>query len=72
MLADALIEFSGGIVVVSHNSRLVSRVCKDQEKNEIWEVDNERVERFDGSYEEYEENLMKEIRVEVEYLWALY
>ncbi|GJV75039.1 ABC transporter F family member 4-like protein [Tanacetum coccineum] len=70
-LADALVEFSGGIVVVSHNSRLVSRVCEDQEKSEIWEVDNGRVERFDGSYEEYEENLMKEIRVEVENLWAL-
>ncbi|PWA78233.1 hypothetical protein CTI12_AA219460 [Artemisia annua] len=71
-LADALVEFSGGVVVVSHNSRLVSRVCEDQEKSEIWEVDNGRVERFDGSYEEYEENLMKEIRVEVENLWALY
>ncbi|PWA98256.1 hypothetical protein CTI12_AA020940 [Artemisia annua] len=71
-LADALVEFSGGVVVVSHNSRLVSRVCEDQEKSEIWEVDNGRVERLDGSYEEYEENLMKEIRVEVEILWALY
>ncbi|GJZ74934.1 ABC transporter F family member 4-like protein [Tanacetum coccineum] len=66
-LADALVEFSGGVVAVSHNSRLVSHVCEDQEKSEIWEVDNGRVERFDGSYEEYEENLMKEIRVEVEW-----
>ncbi|GJT62020.1 ABC transporter F family member 4 [Tanacetum coccineum] len=71
-LADALVEFSGGVVVVSHNSRLVSRICEDQEKSQIWEVDNGSVGRFDGTYEEYEEKLMKEIRVEMDELYALY
>lgn len=65
-LADALDEFSGGVVLVSHDSRLISRVCDDEEKSEIWVVDNGSVEKFDGSFEEYKEELQKEIRAEVD------
>ncbi|KAI6669473.1 hypothetical protein NL676_004358 [Syzygium grande] len=35
-LADALDEFTGGVVLVSHDSRLISRVCDDEERSEIW------------------------------------
>ena len=34
-LADALDEFTGGVILVSHDSRLISRVCEDKEKSEI-------------------------------------
>lgn len=65
-LADALDEFTGGVVLVSHDSRLISRVCDDEEKSEIWVVDNGSVEAFPGTFEEYKEELQREIRAEVD------
>ncbi|KAL3619388.1 ABC transporter F member 4 [Castilleja foliolosa] len=65
-LADALDEFTGGVVLVSHDSRLISRVCDNEERSEIWIVDNGTCEAFDGSFEEYKEDLVKEIRAEVD------
>eukprot|EP00250_Pteridium_aquilinum_P005304 c15419_g1_i1 orf=75-2243(+) len=65
-LADALDEFSGGVVLVSHDSRLISRVCEDEEKSEIWVVDDGVVRRYPGSFEEYKAELQREIRAEVD------
>uniref|UniRef100_A0AB38Z7E3 ABC transporter F family member n=1 Tax=Paeonia suffruticosa TaxID=45171 RepID=A0AB38Z7E3_PAESU len=65
-LADALDEFTGGVVLVSHDSRLISRVCEDETKSQIWEVDCGTVTKFDGTFEEYKEKLQKEIRAEVD------
>ncbi|KAI3462714.1 hypothetical protein Pfo_019377 [Paulownia fortunei] len=65
-LADALDEFTGGVVLVSHDSRLISRVCEDEERSEIWVVENGTVEAFPGSFEEYKDELIKEIRAEVD------
>ncbi|KAH7315419.1 hypothetical protein KP509_21G048500 [Ceratopteris richardii] len=65
-LADALDEFSGGVVLVSHDSRLISRVCADEERSEIWVVDNGVVKRYPGSFEEYKAELQREIRAEVD------
>ncbi|KAK1372310.1 ABC transporter domain-containing protein [Heracleum sosnowskyi] len=65
-LADALDEFTGGIVLVSHNSRLISRVCDDEERSEIWVVENGTVEKFPGTFQEYKEELQQEIRAEVD------
>ncbi|CAN6897885.1 unnamed protein product [Brassica oleracea] len=65
-LADALEEFSGGVVLVSHDSRLISRVCEDDEKSQIWVVEDGTVSFFDGTFEEYKEDLQREIRAEVD------
>lgn len=65
-LADALDEFSGGVVLVSHDSRLISRVCEDEEKSTIWIVEDGTVRRFDGTFEEYKDELQKEIKAEVD------
>lgn len=65
-LADALDEFTGGVVLVSHDSRLISRVCEDEEKSEIWVVENGTVEAFPGTFEEYKDELQREIRAEVD------
>ncbi|KAI8024196.1 ABC transporter F family member 4 [Camellia lanceoleosa] len=65
-LADALDEFTGGVVLVSHDSRLISRVCEDEERSMIWVVENGTVRTFPGSFDEYKEELLKEIRAEVD------
>lgn len=65
-LADALDEFTGGVVLVSHDSRLISRVCEDEERSEIWVVENGTVRKFPDSFEDYKLDLIKEIQAEVE------
>ncbi|KAE7995694.1 hypothetical protein FH972_000465 [Carpinus fangiana] len=65
-LADALDEFTGGVVLVSHDSRLISRVCDDEERSEIWVVENGTASTYDGTFEEYKEELQREIKQEVD------
>ncbi|XP_020589153.1 ABC transporter F family member 4 [Phalaenopsis equestris] len=65
-LAEALEEFSGGVVLVSHDSRLISRVCEDEERSEIWVVEEGTVRKFPGSFEEYKDDLVREIKAEVD------
>ncbi|CAL5191333.1 unnamed protein product [Lathyrus oleraceus] len=65
-LADALDEFTGGVVLVSHDSRLISRVCDDEEKSQIWVVEDGTVRKFPGTFDEYKEDLLKEIKAEVD------
>ncbi|KAK6914197.1 ABC transporter-like, ATP-binding domain [Dillenia turbinata] len=65
-LADALDEFTGGVVLVSHDSRLISRVCADEERSEVWEVDNGTVKKLEESFEEYKDELQKKIKEEVD------
>ncbi|KAF0922347.1 hypothetical protein E2562_032591 [Oryza meyeriana var. granulata] len=65
-LADALDEFTGGVVLVSHDSRLISRVCDDEQKSEIWVVEDGTVNKFDGTFEDYKDELLEEIKKEVE------
>ncbi|KAL6288613.1 hypothetical protein ACE6H2_006123 [Prunus campanulata] len=49
-LVDALDEFTGGVVLVSHDSRLISRMCEDEEKSEIWVVEEGTVRAFPGTF----------------------
>jgi len=48
VLANALNDFTGGIVLVSHDERLIQLVC-----DEIWVVGDGKVEYFDGDFEDY-------------------
>jgi ATP-binding cassette subfamily F protein 3 len=42
-LVNALNDFKGGIILVSHDERFIDSVCK-----EIWVCENSRVRRFQG------------------------
>jgi len=54
-LAKACNEFSGGIVLVSHDFRLIRQVA-----DEIWEVKDKKVERLNMTIEEYKKMLAEE------------
>ena len=61
-----LLQFEGGVVVISHDSQLLSRVCDDAERSEVWLVEDGEVERYDGYFEEYKAELVKEIADEMD------
>lgn len=61
-LGEALAEFSCGVVLVSHDSRLLSRVCEDEERSRVWVVEDGKVNFYSGSFDEYKEELQREIK----------
>jgi ATP-binding cassette subfamily F protein 1 len=64
-LADAIEEFDGGVVIISHDARLLSRVC-DDEKSEVWIVEDGEVHPWDGDFEDYKDELVREIAAELD------
>ncbi|CDS10586.1 Putative ATP-binding cassette, subfamily F,FT member 2 [Lichtheimia ramosa] len=57
-LAEAINEFSGGVVLVSHDFRLISQVAQ-----QIWRCENGQVMPFEGSIAEYKESLRKNVKL---------
>ncbi|KAI9888870.1 MAG: ABC transporter ATP-binding protein arb1 [Vezdaea aestivalis] len=55
-LADAINAFSGGVVVVSHDFRLLDKIAKD-----IMVCENQTITRWDGSIGEYKKHLRKKM-----------
>jgi ATP-binding cassette subfamily F protein 1 len=54
-LAEALNDFKGGILLVSHDARLIQQVCSD-----IWVVGDNTVTIYDGDFEDYRAELVAE------------
>ena len=52
-LIKALKEFTGGVLIVSHDKRFVELLCQ-----EIWVCKNTKLCRFDGSINEYAQGLL--------------
>jgi len=52
-LADAINSYNGGLVLVSHDFRLISQVAK-----QIWVCDNKTVSVWDGDIRTYKKSLM--------------
>lgn len=57
-LAKAINEFTGGVVLVSHDFRLISQVAE-----EIWQCNDGLVTPFTGSIENYKESLRKKVKL---------
>ncbi|EGV66023.1 ATP-binding cassette, regulator of translational elongation [Yamadazyma tenuis] len=54
-LADALIAFKGGVLMVSHDVSIIDRVC-----SEIWVTENQSVTKFRGSINDYKKAILKQ------------
>lgn len=55
-LGEAINEFEGGVVIVSHDARLLMMTnC------EMWLMDNQTVRAIDGGYEAYRDSLLEEM-----------
>lgn len=55
-LAEAINKFNGGVVVVSHDFRLLDKIAKD-----IFVVENKTATRWDASIAEYKKKLAKNV-----------
>ncbi|RKP29792.1 hypothetical protein METBISCDRAFT_23897 [Metschnikowia bicuspidata] len=53
-LANALINFKGGVLMVSHDVATIERVC-----NEIWVCENKTVKKFPGNIHDYKKHILK-------------
>lgn len=53
-LADALINFQGGVLMVSHDVSTIERVC-----NEIWVSEDDTVKRFPGDIHAYKKHILE-------------
>merc|ERR1712217_306574 len=56
-LAAAINNFSGGLVLVSHDFRLIGQVAK-----EIWACDKKSVKPWDGDIQSYKKHLKKSVK----------
>jgi len=55
-LAVAINNFSGGLVLVSHDFRLIGQVAKD-----IWVCDKKTISKWDGDIQSYKSHLKKQV-----------
>lgn len=55
-LAGAISKFSGGVVLVSHDFRLIGQVAK-----EIWVCDKKTATKWEGDIQSYKKHLKKEV-----------
>jgi ATP-binding cassette subfamily F protein 2 len=59
-LADAINEYDGGVVLVSHDFRLINQVA-----DEIWEVKKSGVHKWKGDISAYKTHLRSQILVDI-------
>ena len=56
-LVDGLKHYEGGLVIISHNQRLIEECC-----NQLWVVYKDgTVKRFEGTFQEYKEHVIAEL-----------
>lgn len=65
-LCDAVEEFDGGVIVISHDAQLLSRLCSDEERSQVLIVEDGQIRQYDGDFEDYRTELIKEIQAELD------
>eukprot|EP01091_Cochliopodium_minus_P004060 TRINITY_DN1397_c0_g1_i1.p1 TRINITY_DN1397_c0_g1~~TRINITY_DN1397_c0_g1_i1.p1 ORF type:complete len:693 (-),score=217.93 TRINITY_DN1397_c0_g1_i1:28-2106(-) len=53
ILAQALNDYNGAILLVTHNERLIRLVC-----NDLWIIDDGRIIEFEGDFDDYRRKLI--------------
>lgn len=56
-LCQALKDYKGGVLVVSHDQHFINSVC-----NEIWLISKRKVTRFEGGFKDYKSLVVNKIR----------
>jgi len=60
-LSDAINEFKGAVIVVSHDTRLIKNIS-----NEIFLVDNKTVVKYEGTIVDYRAKIIEEKELDLE------
>ncbi len=55
-LIHSLQNFTGGVLVVSHDEHFIKSVC-----NEIWMIGNRTVKQFNGNFDDYKKLVLGNI-----------
>lgn len=56
-LIEALLEYKGGLLVISHDEYFITSLCDD-----IYVCEEEKITRFEGDFVEYRRHVMKEMK----------
>lgn len=55
-LADAINKYSGGVIIVSHDARLITETdCQ------LWVIENQTINEIDGDFDDYKRELLEEL-----------
>ncbi|XP_015923939.1 ATP-binding cassette sub-family F member 1 [Parasteatoda tepidariorum] len=55
-LAEAITEFEGGVIIVSHDERLI------RETNcQLWIIENQNIDEIDGDFDDYRKELLESL-----------
>lgn len=65
-LCEAVTGFGGGVVVISHDSTLLDSLCEDEERSEVWIVEDGEVKKWGGDFEDYKASLIQEIKSDLD------
>jgi len=57
-LAQAMSNYDGGVILVSHDMRLIEQVVED-----IYEVKDHTLKKFNGDIKKYKERCMKKLKI---------
>jgi ATP-binding cassette, subfamily F, member 1 len=55
-LAEAINEFEGGVIIVSHDERLIRETdCQ------LWVIENQQINEIDGDFDDYRKELLESL-----------
>lgn len=59
-LADAINDFTGGVIIVSHDSRLITETnCQ------LWVVEDQSIEEIDGDFLDYKQEVLEQLEIKL-------